>query len=104
MKLIDKDALGDYNPAIHPLPARGYRIRHIRYKVILQTILRNLFHDSRRWLWCEGPFTEAGKQCSVFHYRLFCNPEWQPLKPRGEVYNRDFTEAGWKSFSELHRL
>lgn len=71
---------------------------------MLEYILRNLFHDSRRLLWCEGPFTEAGKQCGVFHYRLFCNPEWQPLKPRGEVYNRDFTEAGWKSFSELHRL
>ena len=71
---------------------------------MLEYILRNLFHDSRRWLWCEGPFSEAGKQCGVFHYRLFCNPEWQPLKPRGEVYNRDFTEAGWKSFSELHRL
>lgn len=27
----------EYNPAIHPLPARGYRIRYIRYKVILQT-------------------------------------------------------------------
>ena len=38
----------------------------------------------------------------VYHYRLFCDEGWQPLKPRGEVYTRDFIEKGWKSFSELH--
>jgi len=53
---------------------------------------------------CEGPYTAEGKQCGVFHYRLFCDPAWQPLKPRGEVYTREFTEAGWKSYSELHGI
>lgn len=24
--------------------------------------------------------------------------------PRGEVYSTQFTEIGWKSFSELHRI
>jgi hypothetical protein len=24
------------------------------------------------------------------------------MKPRGEVYSQDFTEIGWKSFSEIH--
>lgn len=36
--------------------------------------------------------------------QVFCDPAWQPLKPRGEVYTREFTEVGWKSFSELHQL
>ena len=65
---------------------------------------KGLFGDNRHWTWCEGPYTAEGKQCGVFHYRLFCDPAWQPLKPRGEVYTREFTEAGWKSYSELHGI
>lgn len=76
----------------------GMKRSHLEY------ILKQLFGDDRRWLWCEGPYSEVGRQCGVFHYRLFCDPAWQPLKPRGEVYTREFTEAGWKSFSELHQL
>ena len=76
----------------------GMKRKHLEY------ILKELFHDDRRWLWCEPPYTEAGRQAEVWHYRLFCDPAWQPLKPRGEVYTKEFTEAGWKSFSELHRI
>lgn len=70
----------------------------------LEYILKGLFGDDRRWLWCEGPYSKTGKELGVFHYRLFCDPAWQPLKPRGEVYTKDFIEAGWKSFSELHNI
>ena len=70
----------------------------------LEKILKGLFGYDRRLLWCEPPYSEAGREADVWHYRLFCDPAWQPLKPRGEVYTREFTEAGWKSFSELHRL
>jgi len=70
----------------------------------VEQLLKGLFGDNRRWTWCEGPYTDEGKQCGVFHYRLFCDPAWQPLKPRGEVYTREFTEAGWKSYSELHGI
>src|SRR5262249_14385874 len=45
--------------------------------------------------------TEHGRKLDVWHYRLFCDPGWQPIKPRGEVYSRELTEAGWKSYSDL---
>lgn len=60
------------------------------------------FHDGVRWLWVEPAYSLEGQVCGVHHYRLFCDPTWQPLKPRGEVYSKEFTELGWKSFSELH--
>jgi len=60
------------------------------------------FGDDRRMLWVEPPYSDAGRKADVYHYRLFCDPAWRALMPRGEVYTRDFTEKGWKSFSELH--
>jgi hypothetical protein len=53
-------------------------------------------------LWIEPPFSEQGKESDVYHYRLFCDPVWRPLIPRGEVYSKDWTPAGWKSWSDLH--
>lgn len=76
----------------------GMKRRH------LENILKKLFGYDRRLLWCEPPYSEAGRQAGVWHYRLFCDIDWKPIQPRGEVYTREFTEAGWKSFSELHRL
>lgn len=60
------------------------------------------FGDNVRLLWVEPPFSDAGKAKDVYHYRLFCDPSWQPMKPRGEVYGREFTPAGWQSWSDLH--
>jgi hypothetical protein len=57
--------------------------------------------QERRYLWCEPPFSPTGKELDVWHYRLFCNERWQPFKPRGEVYSKKFTEAGWKSWSDV---
>lgn len=54
------------------------------------------------FLWCEPPWSKPGKQNQVWHYRLFCDPGWQAMKPRKEVYSREFTEKGWKSFSDIH--
>lgn len=76
----------------------GMKRRHLEH------ILKKLFGYDRRLLWCEPPYSEAGRQVGVWHYRLFCDIDWKPIQPRGEVYTREFTEAGWKSFSELHRL
>lgn len=59
------------------------------------------FFAAKRWLWCEPPYSDDGKKMDVWHYRLFCDPGWNPIKPRGEVYNRELTEAGWLSFSDL---
>ena len=67
-------------------------------------LLKELFGYDRRLMWCEPPYSEDGKRNEVYHYRLFCDEAWNPIKPRGEVYSKQFTEHGWKSFSELHRL
>lgn len=60
-----------------------------------------IFGVNKRWLWCEPPFSTTGKQHCVWHYRLFCDPGWNPIMPRGEVYNRELTEAGWLSYSDV---
>lgn len=59
------------------------------------------FHDTRHLIWAEPPYSAEGKAGEVWHYRVFCDPDWKPMLPRKEVYTRDFTEIGWKSFSEL---
>ena len=71
-------------------------------KKIAAQWVKALFGNDDRLTWCEPPYTPEGKVCDVYHYRLFCDPSWTPIKPRGEVYSRDFTEKGWKSFSDLH--
>ena len=68
----------------------------------LEHILEKFFGNNRRLLWCEPPYSKQGKQVEVYHYRLFCDENWQPIMPRGEVYSKQFTELGWKSYSELH--
>jgi len=65
-------------------------------------ILAGLFHDYEHLIWAEPPYYPEGKEHDVWHYRLFCDEHWNPIKPRGEVYSTQFTERGWKSFSELH--
>lgn len=60
------------------------------------------FHDDKRLIWAEPPYSPEGKSSEVWHYRVFCDPLWTPCLPRKEVYSRDFTEIGWQSFSELN--
>lgn len=60
-----------------------------------------LFGVNKRLLWCEPPYSDDGKRMDVWHYRLFCDKGWNPIKPRGEVYGRELTEAGCLSFSDL---
>lgn len=59
------------------------------------------YGEDRRYIWAEPPYSPIGKNAEVWHYRVFCDPAWQPIVPRGEVYTREFTERGWKSFSDL---
>lgn len=60
------------------------------------------FGNDRALLWAEPPYSEMGKRLDVWHYRLFMNDDWRtPLLPRKEVYSREFTEAGWKSWSDV---
>lgn len=66
-----------------------------------QQFVRAFFRSYAKWVWTEPPYSAQGKQQDIYHYRLFCDEFWQPLKPRGEVYSRELTEAGWKSFSDV---
>ncbi len=72
-----------------------------RNRTLTDRILRALYGRRRRWLWCEPPYSLEGKRKDVWHYRLFCDAAWRPIKPRGEVYGRELTEAGWLSWSDL---
>lgn len=59
------------------------------------------YGDDQRYLWAEPPYSPQGKRADVWHYRVFCDPSWSPILPRGEVYTKTFTEKSWLSFSEL---
>jgi hypothetical protein len=59
------------------------------------------FGESARLIWTESPKYGVGKQFGVWHYRVFADAHWNPILPRGEVYSRELTEEGWKSWSEL---
>ena len=70
-------------------------------KAVILAWVEAFFGDDIRYVWCEGPFKPEAKKLGVQHWRLFCNPAWEPIKPRKEVYTREFTEKGWKSFSDI---
>jgi len=71
-------------------------------KKIAEEWVSAFFGDYKLFLWCESPKSDAGKRLDVHHYRVFCDLNWFPIVPRKEVYTTEFTEIGWKSFSELH--
>lgn len=71
-------------------------------KKLTKEWLTLFFGADQSLLWTEPPYSERGKQLGVYHYRLFCSDGFlMPIKPRGEVYSRDWTPAGWLSFSDL---
>lgn len=63
--------------------------------------LKAFFGQDYRKTWSESPKTDGGKEADCWHYRLFCDEHWQAIMPHGEVYSKELTEAGWKSFSEV---
>lgn len=67
-----------------------------------EKIARAFFGDHAPWCWVERPYSDEGRIRDVWHYRLFCDPSWAPIQPRGEVYSKDNTEADWRSFSDIH--
>jgi hypothetical protein len=71
-------------------------------KKIAQEWVECFFGEYKRFVVCEMPVSTDGKRFDVHHYRIFCDENWFPIIPRGEVYSTEFTELGWKSFSELH--
>ena len=64
--------------------------------------LQSLFGKNYKLLWIEPPYSKFGRQLDIWHYRLFCDENWQAIKPKGEPYDTENTPRGWKSFSEVH--
>lgn len=88
----------DYERCYHlSISFKGGKNKHI-----LNKIISGLFGTHKNLIWIESPYSKEGKQEDVWHYRLFCDFLWQPMKPKGEVYSTQFTERGWKSFSEIN--
>jgi len=69
-----------------------------------ETIAQAFFGGDARKAWLEGPHSAEGKRADCWHYRIFCDLGWNPILPRHEVYSKEFTQTGWKSFSEIHGL
>ena len=87
-----------------PEAGRNYgQMRQVKPKdrALTEEWIDCFFGAQKRLLWSEPPVTEHGKKFDVWHYRLFCDENWLPIKPRGEVYSRELTEAGWKSYSDV---
>lgn len=68
---------------------------------LTKELIDSFFGRNKKLIWSEPPYTQDGKSNDVWHYRLFCDAGWQPIKPRGEVYGRELIEAGWKSWSDV---
>ena len=50
--------------------------------------------------WTESPKSPQGLELGVMHWRVFADESWQAIKPRGETYSKQLTEAGWQSWSD----
>jgi len=64
-------------------------------------VLDLLFGKDATKVWSEPPYGDEGKRKDIWHYRLFCDKNWEPFVPKGEVYSTELTERGWLSHSEI---
>lgn len=90
--------------SISPLPADWQRglILTDDWAWVVRTWCEVFFGDDKRYTWIESAKSAVGVRAGVVHYRLFCDPAWKPIMPRGEVYDRTHTPTDWRSWSELH--
>jgi len=73
-----------------------------RDAILTKVWLDLIYGSNQKYIWCEPPVGKDGKRLIVWHYRLFMQPDWKtPLLPRGEVYSKENTPPGFKSFSEV---
>lgn len=72
-----------------------------RDKKLTKEWVEAFYGSARDKIWSEPPYSPTGKRFDTWHYRLFCDPAWEPIIPRGEVYSRELTEAGWLSWSDV---
>lgn len=60
-----------------------------------------VFGPLQTLIWTEPPAFAEGKANDVWHYRVFFSEDWAvPILPRKEVYSKDYTPAGWLSWSD----
>lgn len=69
-------------------------------RTLAKEVLDVFFGSATRLIWEESPKTPGGIRTDAHHFRVFCDVNWQPILPRGEVYSRELTEAGWLSWSD----
>jgi hypothetical protein len=62
---------------------------------------RAFFADTERLIWTEPAVSDHGKALAATHYRVFVDVDGVPILPRGEVYSRELTAAGWLSWSDV---
>lgn len=78
-----------------------WQIRRPHDRRLAEAWARAFWGEGFRWSWGEPPVSPEARRLEVWHYRLFCDAHWQPIKPRGEVYATELTARGWRSASEL---
>lgn len=80
--------------------ATGETIEHDKRRS--QTLAEAFFGPDLAHCWVEGPYSPRGRAIQVWHYRVFADENWEAFKPRGEVYDKSWTSADWRSFSDVH--
>ncbi len=95
----------DYEACLHLslsfFEPSNHRRRRKRDRALTDAIIEVVFGPTQNLIWSEPPYSPEGKKLDVWHYRVFYDPTFAaPILPRGEVYNKHFTEAGWLSWSD----
>lgn len=81
-------------------PLAGEPTNHLDRRMA-ELWIRVVFGEVYRLAWREPAATPQGRTMGIEHWRLFCDEHWQAIHPRGEVYTLDFTEKGWKTYSQV---
>ncbi|HTI81712.1 MAG TPA: hypothetical protein VL614_14790 [Acetobacteraceae bacterium] len=70
--------------------------------VLALTWAHALFHPHADRAWYEPALREDQDEATVMHWRLFCDPDWHPIRPPVD-YAAGLRERGWKSWDEVKR-
>lgn len=98
----------DYEACVHlslsfwEFKGNAQKLGHLkRDRTISDYCVEQVFGPTKNLVWAEPPYSPQGKAADVWRYRVFCDPTFAvPILPRGEVYTKAFTEAGWLSWSD----
>lgn len=52
---------------------------------IVTKIINFLFGPDASMIWTEAPYSKQGKSMDVWHYRLFCDENWQLIIKSGSA-------------------